>query len=110
MTGRLARIALLVLIGLVPGSAVHAQSNVVRIIFPFAAGGSGDATARLLADKLQSSLGRTVLVEDRTGGAGDGVVLARRSQELAIRRKSEPPYLFGMPPQAAERFSRAWVP
>jgi tripartite-type tricarboxylate transporter receptor subunit TctC len=54
----------------VAASTAHAQSNTVRIIFPYAAGGSGDATARLLADKLQTNLGQTVLVENRTGGAG----------------------------------------
>jgi tripartite-type tricarboxylate transporter receptor subunit TctC len=48
----------------------HAQSNAIRIIFPYAPGGGGDATARLLADKLQASLGQMVLVENRTGGAG----------------------------------------
>jgi len=42
----------------------------IRIIFPFAAGGSGDTLARLIAEKLHEGLGRTVVVEDRTGGAG----------------------------------------
>ena len=51
-------------------TAARAQGNVIRIIFPFAPGGSGDATARLLADALQARLGQTVLVENRTGGAG----------------------------------------
>ena len=51
-------------------ASVRAQPGTIRIIFPYAAGGSGDATARLLADKLQTSLGQTVLVENRTGGAG----------------------------------------
>jgi tripartite-type tricarboxylate transporter receptor subunit TctC len=42
----------------------------IRIVFPFAAGGSGDALARLIAEKMQADLGRTVIVESRTGGAG----------------------------------------
>ncbi len=70
MTGRVARFVLLVVVGMVTTTVAHAQSNSIRIIFPYAAGGSGDATARLLADKLQTSLGQSVLVEDRTGGAG----------------------------------------
>jgi tripartite-type tricarboxylate transporter receptor subunit TctC len=41
-----------------------------RIIFPFAPGGSGDALARIVADKMRAALGRAVLVENRTGGAG----------------------------------------
>jgi tripartite-type tricarboxylate transporter receptor subunit TctC len=48
----------------------RAQTNTVRIIFPFAPGGSGDATIRILAEKLQSSLGQNVLVENRGGGGG----------------------------------------
>jgi tripartite-type tricarboxylate transporter receptor subunit TctC len=70
MMDRVARFGLLVAAGIALASSAHAQSNTIRIIFPFAPGGSGDATVRLLADKLQQSLGRTVLVENRTGGAG----------------------------------------
>ena len=70
MTGRFLRSVLHVLAGCVIASGAFAQSGAIRIIFPYAAGGSGDATARLLADKLQTSLGQTVLVENRTGGAG----------------------------------------
>ena len=32
------------------------SNNTIRIIFPYAAGGSGDATIRLIADKMQASL------------------------------------------------------
>jgi tripartite-type tricarboxylate transporter receptor subunit TctC len=42
----------------------------IRIVFPFAAGGSGDALARLIADKMQAALKRPVIVEDRSGAAG----------------------------------------
>jgi tripartite-type tricarboxylate transporter receptor subunit TctC len=48
----------------------------IRIVYPFAAGGSGDALARLIADKMQASLNRNVIVESRTGGAGRIGVLA----------------------------------
>jgi len=70
MTVRFGRFVLLLFVATLAVTSVHAQSNSIRIIFPFAAGGSGDATARLLADKLQTSLGQTVLVENRTGGGG----------------------------------------
>jgi tripartite-type tricarboxylate transporter receptor subunit TctC len=46
------------------------SNNTIRIIFPYAAGGSGDATIRLIADKMQASLNQSVVVENRTGGAG----------------------------------------
>jgi len=42
----------------------------IRIVFPYAGGGSGDTLARLVADKMRSALGRPVIVEDRAGGAG----------------------------------------
>jgi tripartite-type tricarboxylate transporter receptor subunit TctC len=42
----------------------------IRIIFPYAAGGSGDALARLIADKMQAGLNRPVIVENRTGAGG----------------------------------------
>jgi tripartite-type tricarboxylate transporter receptor subunit TctC len=42
----------------------------IRIIFPFAPGGSGDSLARLIAAKMQAAIGRPVIVEDRSGAAG----------------------------------------
>lgn len=51
---------------------LHAQigEQPIRIIFPFAAGGSGDTVARLLADKMHGTLDRPVIVENRTGADG----------------------------------------
>src|SRR5262245_46436962 len=47
-----------------------AQEQTLKIVFPFAAGGSGDAVARMLADHMQKSLGRAVIVENRPGAGG----------------------------------------
>ena len=53
------------------GSSAFAQSGpVTRIIFPFAAGGSGDMLCRLIAEQLRPLLDRTFIVENRTGGDG----------------------------------------
>jgi len=50
---------------------VLAQSGpLTKIIFPFAAGGSGDLTCRVLAEHLAPMLGRHIIVENRTGGDG----------------------------------------
>lgn len=42
----------------------------IKLQLPFSAGGSSDQTARLLAEQLRDSLGRPVLVENRTGAGG----------------------------------------
>ena len=48
-----------------------AQSGpLTKIIFPFAAGGSGDMLCRLIAEHLRPMLDRTFVVENRTGGDG----------------------------------------
>ena len=70
MINRVIRIASLVMATAFLAASAHAQSNSIRIIFPFAPGGSGDATVRILADNLQKSLGQTDVVENRTGGGG----------------------------------------
>jgi tripartite-type tricarboxylate transporter receptor subunit TctC len=42
----------------------------IRIVFPFAAGGAGDAFARILAEHLRANLNRTVVIENVTGAGG----------------------------------------
>jgi tripartite-type tricarboxylate transporter receptor subunit TctC len=58
----------LALLSFVHGAA--AQEQAIRIVFPFAAGGSGDGLSRLIADKMRAALNRNVIVENRTGAAG----------------------------------------
>ena len=54
-----------------PIGAAWAQSGpLTRIVFPFAAGGSGDLICRLLAQYLPPMLDRNFIVENRTGGDG----------------------------------------
>jgi len=47
-----------------------AQARPIRLIVPYAPGGPIDVTARLLAERVQSSLG-TVIIENRPGGGGN---------------------------------------
>src|SRR5262245_41158526 len=46
------------------------QEQTLKIVFPFSAGSSADAVARMLADHMQKSLGRPVIVENRSGAGG----------------------------------------
>jgi len=59
------------LAGPLPGLAqAQVGEQPIRIIFPFTAGGTGDALARLIADKMRAELNRPVIVENRTGAGG----------------------------------------
>lgn len=62
----------LVVLGGVFAGVAQAQigEQPIRIIFPFGAGGSGDALSRLVADKMRAGLNRPVIVENRSGAAG----------------------------------------
>ena len=61
------------LCGVLAGSgAALAQSDTVKIIVPFAAGGPADQVARIISTPLGLALGKTVVIDNR-GGAG-GVI------------------------------------
>jgi len=46
------------------------KSRPLRILVPYAAGGSSDAVMRALALQMETILGRSVVIENRTGGQG----------------------------------------
>ena len=53
------------------GSAQDYPNRTVKIIVPFAAGGTADAMPRIVADWLSRKWGQPVVVENRTGAAGN---------------------------------------
>src|SRR5262249_61207585 len=58
------------LVAAVLGCAAARADETIRIVVPFAAGGPGDAMARLLANEMQQPLGATIIVDDRAGAGG----------------------------------------
>ena len=65
----------LLLVGLLGLACASAQAQTypvkpIRLLVGFSAGGGVDAMARLLAPRLSSLLGQSVVVENRTGAAG----------------------------------------
>jgi tripartite-type tricarboxylate transporter receptor subunit TctC len=60
----------LIVLAALLATGAAAQEQPIRIVYPFAAGGSGDGLTRLIAEKMRAALNRPVTVENRTGAAG----------------------------------------
>ena len=75
----------LLIAGLGIAAAGHAQKypeRPIRLIVPFAAGGTSDLMGRVIGGKLGEALGQTVVVDNR-GGAGGTLGAALAAQALA---------------------------
>lgn len=62
--------AMMAIMAASPVTAETYPSRPVTLVVAYAAGGTGDIVARVLADRLGSALGQSVVVENRAGASG----------------------------------------
>jgi tripartite-type tricarboxylate transporter receptor subunit TctC len=91
--------ARLLALALLAPSALCAQtfpSGNVRLLVGYAPGGTGDIVARIIAEKLQASLGQAVVVENRAGASG-----SLAAQAVAAAAPDGHTLLVGQPAEVA---------
>ncbi len=76
MTRLIAAIALAAFASIAGAQAPPFPSRTITIVSPFPPGGSTDAVARIMAQRMRESLGQTVIVEN-VGGAGGSIGAGR---------------------------------
>ena len=108
--------AVLAVLALTAQAPAHAQdypNKPIKLVVPFPAGGSSDATARLLADKLGPVLKQSVVVDNK-GGAGGLIgtdVVAKSAADgytlvlVDVFHSSAPIYVRKMPYDAVKDFT-----
>ena len=91
---KIAAAALALLAGSLPAAAQSWPSRSLSMVVPFAAGGSTDAIARLLAEGLRNELGQPVIVEN-VGGAGGTTGALRVAKVVRCRHQAVLPLSIG---------------
>jgi tripartite-type tricarboxylate transporter receptor subunit TctC len=75
-----------------PASAQTFPTHTVRIIVPFPAGGTADVMPRVVADWLSRKWGQPVVIENKTGAAGNiGAEAAYRAEPDGYTLLASPP-------------------
>jgi tripartite-type tricarboxylate transporter receptor subunit TctC len=63
----------------------------IRLVIPYAPGGGTDATMRVLAGPMGDILGQTIVIENRTGGAGTiGAAMVAQSRPDGLTLLADP--------------------
>ena len=92
-----------------PADAQQWPARSVRLIVPYPAGGNVDGAARVIADKLQTMLGQTFIVENKSGAGGliAGEAFAKSAPDgYTLFVGANGPVLFA--PEIAKRDAYNW--
>jgi tripartite-type tricarboxylate transporter receptor subunit TctC len=73
---RLALIALAMLAGIAGAQAQSYPTRPITLVVPFPPGGSTDAAARIMAERMRTLLGQSIVIEN-VGGAGGSIGVGR---------------------------------
>src|SRR3954449_2369525 len=76
MKGFWAALSFLILFGAVAAHAQTYPSRPITLVVPFPPGGSTDAAARIMAERMRVSLGQPIVIEN-VGGAGGSIGVGR---------------------------------
>jgi tripartite-type tricarboxylate transporter receptor subunit TctC len=75
-----------------PAHAADYPDHAVKIVVPFPAGGTADGVPRIIADRLSRKWGQPVIIDNRTGAAGNiGSELVYRSDPDGYTLLAAPP-------------------
>jgi len=81
ITSCLAAAAIVAYCSFIAPAIAQGTTSSVRFIYPSAAGSSGDALTRLIADQIRSRFSQTAIVENRAGGASRLSLLAVKTAQ-----------------------------
>ena len=76
MKGFWVALSFLILFGAAPAQAQTYPSRPITLVVPFPPGGSTDAAARIMAERMRATLGQSVVIEN-VGGAGGSIGVGR---------------------------------
>ena len=71
-----AALSLLVIAGVADANAQNFPSRPITLVVPFPPGGSTDAAARIMAERMRATLGQSIVIEN-VGGAGGSIGVGR---------------------------------
>ena len=72
----LVALALTIVVGIVGAQAQTYPSRSITLVVPFPPGGSTDAAARIMAERMRAPLGQPIVIEN-VGGAGGSIAVGR---------------------------------